>query len=79
MAFSLCDYRNIIGKPNEGVHQYRFMGIAIVDVTVVIVFAFLLHYFYHFHFIYTLIILFLLGIIFHRIFCVRTAVDRWLF
>ena len=79
MVFSLCSYRYIIGKPNEGVHRYRFMGIAIFDVAFVIVVAFLLHFFFHFHFIYTLLILFLLGILFHRLFCVRTTVDRWLF
>jgi len=79
MSFSLCPYKYIIGKPGEGFHKYRFLGVAIGDVVVVVLFVYLLHLFFNFHFFYTLIITFLLGIIFHRIFCVRTAVDKWLF
>lgn len=29
---SLCEYKDIFGIPNEGVHSYRLFNIAIVDV-----------------------------------------------
>jgi len=31
MDFSLCPYKNLIGKLNEGVHKYRLLDIAIFN------------------------------------------------
>jgi fatty acid desaturase len=76
---SLCKYKDALGKPNEGIHKYRFFNIAIADVTMTIIAAFIFSYIFKFNFLATLIILFLLGIILHRIFCVRTTVDKILF
>ena len=42
MDFSLCPYKNIFGKPNEGVHSYRIFDIAIVDLVSTIVAAYLI-------------------------------------
>ena len=75
----LCKYKDIFGKPNTGAHKYRFLNIAIVDVAFTIVFAYGISYFLEYPFIITLGILFLLGIILHRLFCVRTTVDKILF
>ena len=33
MQGSGCPYKNILGKPQGGVHSYRFANLAIVDVT----------------------------------------------
>jgi hypothetical protein len=76
---NLCKYSDILGKPNEGVHSYRLFGIAILDVIMTIVAAFLISYFLKFSFLYTLVFLFILGIILHRLFCVKTTVDKLLF
>ncbi len=76
---SLCKYKNILGVPGEGAHSYRIFNIAIVDVILTILVALLISYFFKFNFWYTLIILFLLGIIMHRLFCVRTTIDKLLF
>jgi hypothetical protein len=76
---SLCEYKDIFGIPNEGVHSYRLFNIAIIDVICTIIGAYFLSYLFRWNFTYTLIGLFLLGIIFHRIFCVRTTVDKLLF
>jgi hypothetical protein len=73
---SLCPYSNIFGRPGEGVHKYRVFNIAIVDTVMTIVAAFLIS---RKHFWMVLALLFLLGIILHRLFCVRTTVDRFLF
>jgi hypothetical protein len=75
----LCKYKDILGKPNKGVHSYRIFNIAIVDVLLTILAAYILSIFTKYKFIYTLIGMFILGIISHRIFCVRTTVDKLLF
>ena len=75
----LCKYKDILGKVDEGVHAYRIFNIAIVDVLLTILAAFLISYFLSFNFWITLIILFLLGILLHRLFCVKTTIDKILF
>ena len=76
---SLCKYKDILGIPGKGVHSYRIFNIAIVDVIMTIIGAFLISYFLKISFLYTTIFLFILGIILHRIFCVRTTIDKLLF
>ena len=75
----LCKYKDMFGKPNTGVHKHRLLDIAIVDVGMTVGAAYALHKVYKFNFMNTLIILFLLGILAHRAFCVRTTVDKLLF
>ena len=77
--FDLCKYKDIFGKPNQGAHSYRIFNIAIVDVLLTILVAYLLSIFTGYKFVYTLIFMFILGIISHRIFCVRTTIDKLLF
>jgi hypothetical protein len=76
---NLCKYKNALGEPGKGIHSYRVFGIAIADVIMTIIGAFLISYFFKFSFIKTLLILFLTGIVLHRLFCVRTTVDKLLF
>lgn len=76
---SLCKYKNALGIPDKGIHSYRLFGIAIFDVIMTIILAFLISYFFKISFFYTLIFLFILGIILHRLFCVRTTIDKLLF
>jgi len=44
-----------------------------------IVAAFVISYLSKYSFFYTLLFLFVLGIILHRLFCVRTTIDKLLF
>ena len=76
---NLCKYKNSLGIPNKGMHSYRFLGLAIVDVIMTIIAALLISYFFKISFFYTSLSLFVLGIILHRLFCVRTTVDKLLF
>jgi len=76
---NLCKYKNSLGVPNEGAHSYRFLGVAIVDVIMTIILAFFISYIFKISFVYTSISLFILGIILHRLFCVRTTIDKLLF
>ena len=41
----LCKYKDIFGKPNEGVHKYRLFNIAIVDMSFTIIAAAIIAYF----------------------------------
>ena len=70
----LCKYKDIFGKPGEGVHKYRVGNIAIVDVLATIVLAWFLSSRLHSSFFYMIIILFLISIIVHQLFCVPKTV-----
>ena len=76
----LCAHQNLFGRVAEGVHSYRIANIAVVDVILTVLGAVLLHrIFPSYHFLTILAALFLLGIFLHRLFCVRTTIDRILF
>lgn len=86
---TLCRYANLFGKPKEGVHKYRLFGIAIVDLGLTLLIALILCFIFSrkvckerfnvFLFISISLVLFLLGIIIHRLFCVNTAINVKLF
>jgi hypothetical protein len=76
---NLCKYKNSLGIPNKGIHSYRLFGVAIVDVIMTIIAAKIISYYYKISFFYTCVFLFVLGIILHRLFCVRTTIDKLLF
>ena len=75
----LCTYKDIFGAPNTGVHRYRLFGVAVVDVLATVLLAWLLAKSFGWRMVVVLPFMFLLGILAHRLFCVRTTVDRWLF
>jgi hypothetical protein len=79
MKNPFCPYKFIFGIPGKGVHSYRVLDIAIVDVIMTLIGAILLGYFFKISYYYTIPGMFLLGIFFHRLFCVRTTIDKWLF
>ena len=74
----LCQYKTYFGKLGEGVHSYRVFNIAYIDVIFTILTAWLISHFFKFSFGYTLFVLFLLGIVMHRMFCVRTTIDKFI-
>ena len=76
---NLCKYRNIFGEPNTGLHSIRIFNIAIIDVLMTIIAAYIISYFTSYSFYIVLLVLFLLGIFLHRIFCVKTTIDKLLF
>jgi hypothetical protein len=78
-ANPLCKYKDMLGKPNEGIRKYRIGGIAIMDTVVVIIIGIIISFMTKFPLLYTLAVLFISGIIVHRLFCVRTGIDRILF
>ena len=77
--FGLCKYKNLFGEPNTGLRKYRIFDIAVMDVAVVIGFGYLISKYLNWNLGYTLGGLFILGVIAHRMFCVRTGLDKLLF
>jgi hypothetical protein len=73
----LCQYKNALGIPGKGVHFHVF-GIAIMDVLMTILGAWVISRWTGWKFIYVLPSLFILGIILHRLFCVKTTIDKLL-
>ena len=75
----LCQYKDILGKPGQGIHSYRIFNIAYIDVLFTIIGAYIIYLFLpKINYFVILILLFLLGIILHKIFCVRTTIDKYL-
>lgn len=79
MSFSFCQYKNSLGIPHQGIHSHRFMGLAILDVIGTFVGGLLIAYLFKLSYFWTCISLFVLGIFLHRLFCVRTTIDKILF
>ena len=78
----LCKYRDVFGKVGEGAHSYRIFNIAIVDLGLTLAVGLLIGYFYKFNIWQTIIlclILLLIGILFHRLFCVNTTINKLIF
>jgi len=79
ILMNLCKYSNYFGEPGKEAHSYRVLDIAIVDAGATIVIAYILAKILNVDFLHLLVFLFLLGIILHRVFCVRTTIDKLLF
>jgi hypothetical protein len=76
---TLCKYKDFFGKPNTGLHRYRIFDIAMVDVAVTIFFGYIISLFVDISLWIILVVLFITGIVAHRLFCVRTRLDKMLF
>jgi hypothetical protein len=75
----LCKYSDIFGKPKQGVHSIRLFDIAIIDLLMTLLLAYIISVYFNKNFIIVSFVLFISGIILHRLFCVRTTIDKILF
>ena len=85
---SLCKYKNIFGEPNTGIHSIRLFNVAIFDVLATLLFAVIFHQVIFVNLLnigntvklwMVILVFYLLGILLHRLFCVRTTIDKLLF
>lgn len=76
----LCSYKNIFGKPYEGVHSIRIpiIDLAFIDVFFTVIAAYIISKYFEYNFVCTLLFLFLLAIFIHYIFCVNTRLNVFL-
>lgn len=88
---TLCHYRDALGRPRQGIHAPRMGSMARNDWLLTIAAALVITALVSrsrsmtrgseqlFLFVVILTVLEGLAIVAHRLFCVRTTVDRWLF
>jgi hypothetical protein len=79
MSCPFAEYSNILGEPNKGIHSVRLLDVAILDVIGTVFGAGLISYSFNYKFWKVLMILFIMGIILHWMFCVNTTVNKWIF
>jgi hypothetical protein len=71
--------KKIFGIVNKGVHKYKIFNIAIFDLLFTLLSALIISFYIKKSFITIFILLFLISIIVHRIYGIRTTVDKLLF
>ncbi len=80
---SLCSLRNILGRPNTGIHKLRIANIAIIDVILTLILARFNQFLFRKAFPYPywawVLITLYMGIIIHRVFCVNTTLNMAIF
>ena len=81
----LCDsklktfFDDTIGVPNVGIHSYKIFSVSYMDVGVVLIGAIIIAWVMKWSYVKTIVVTFILGIVVHRLFCVRSTVDKLLF
>lgn len=84
----LCKYKSLFGEPKTGLHNYRIFDFAIFDILTTILGSVIIHQIIIVQILkksdtiklwMVIVFMFLLGILLHRLFCVRTTVDKLLF
>jgi len=71
-------FKNALGKVNEGVHQYKVLNTAIVDYLLTLLGAFTLTYFSKIPLVLTTVGLFITGMVLHLLFGVKTDAMQYL-
>lgn len=78
MSNPFCKYKYLFGIPNQGIHQTRFLGLAVADVLQTAIAAFFISWFFQIAFWKCFIGLFVLGEILHLVFCIDTQFIIWM-
>ena len=76
---SLCKYKDIFGKVGEGVHSVRFFNFAVIDTLLTLVLAYIINYYLKTNLLVIFIVLIILSIAIHRLFCVETTLTKMFF
>jgi hypothetical protein len=75
-----CQYADVFGRPGEGAHESRIFGtVATVDTALTLVCAVLIARWQDWPLLPTMILLLVLSLLAHRLFCVDTYLTRTLF
>ena len=80
----LSKYKDIFGRPNEGVHKTRFLNMAFYDLLGLVLVSVLINSYngnklLSIDLFYIIIIMFILAIFLHRIFHVNTTINKKIF
>jgi hypothetical protein len=76
-----AEYSDILGKPGEGVHSYKILNLAVVDIIATFILALVLqtYIFTTTSYMSVLSSTWITAIILHRLFNVKTTIDKLLF
>lgn len=76
-----CKHKDIFGKPREGAHKVRIpiLDIALVDVAATLAVAALISWISDWPVLIVFLVLIVISIAVHRLFCVRTKMDKLIF
>ena len=75
-----CKYKHIFGEPNTGLRKtWRVFGISLIDLLPTLIVVYLLWKYTSLNWWQSLVLVFVLMVVAHHLFCVRTTTDRWLF
>jgi len=72
----LCQYKDSLGVPGEGVHEDRIAGFALWDIVGTVIGAYLVAKAFDYTFWKTFGVLMLVAIFLHWIFCVETTLNK---
>jgi uncharacterized membrane protein len=78
----LCQYANILGEPGKGIHKARIAGFALWDIVATLFVAAVIAMMSENpakKFVQTSVVLLILAIFLHWLFCVPTALNKLLF
>lgn len=75
----LCSYHHVFGEERKGFHSLRMFDVAVGDVLLTLLLSLFVSYVSKISIITTTIIIFIVGIIIHRIFCVNTKINSMIF
>ena len=75
----LCRYKSLGGSPGQGIHSTRLFGLAAIDVIFTLIGALAISWIFKTGLLKTVVVLFVLGIIAHRVFCVDTKLNTLIF
>jgi hypothetical protein len=78
MSCPFKKYSKIFGIPNEGVHKYRLLDVALVDYVLTILLAIFLSKLTKIPLVISTIMMFVLGIILHMLFGINTSAVNYL-
>lgn len=73
-----CTYKSIFGNPGEGFHKH-YLGVAMGDLLGTILIIFLISWFGKYRFWDVFVVVFLITIVLHRLFCVNTTINKLIF
>jgi uncharacterized membrane protein len=73
--------KKAFGEPKKGIHSYRVFNIAYLDVLITMIIAYFIQKIFYpkTKYIKVLFFFFLSGIVLHRLFDVRTTIDKFIF
>lgn len=74
-----CKYKDIFGKPKQGIHSYRIFGMAFVDLFLTFVLAYLIYIYTKYSYLSIFLFLIILSIIIHKLMCVDTTLTKLIF